>query len=145
MKIDTRSFIKVSRIIEQDSKDTSYKFALLRSTVDVIKLYDQQILSLESRVVIPIGLILERWLWYYYPLIDTNIFLPQKNGEPHELVKGKNISFRKYFVDLITLYKEYGDFEHFYNDYKKKKLSSDVNRALSELIKICIKPLHKCQ
>ena len=135
MKIDTQSFIKVSKIIEQDSKDTSYKFALLRATIDVIKLYDQQIISLEDRVVIPIGLIIERWLWYYYPLIDSDIFYPQKNGEPENLTKGKNISFRKYFIKLVNSYKAYGDFEHFYNDYKKKKLSPQVNNALLDLVK----------
>jgi len=135
MKIDTQSLIKVSKIIEQDSKDTSYKFALLRATIDTIKLYDQQIISLGDRVVIPTGLIIERWLWYYYPLIDSDIFLPQKNGEPEKLIKGKNISFRKYFVELVNSYKIYGDFEHFYNDYKKKKLSADVNNTLLELIK----------
>ena len=44
MKLDTQSFIRVSQIIERDSKDTSYKFALLRATIDVISLYDQQII-----------------------------------------------------------------------------------------------------
>ncbi len=134
MKLDVQSFIRVSQIIERDSKDTSYKFALLRATIDVISLYDQQIINLNGRVLIPTGLIIERWLWYYYPLIDSNIFLPQKNGEPEELTRGKNISFRKYFISLINAYSKYGKFEHFYNDYKKKNLHEEVNVELSHLV-----------
>jgi len=134
MKLDTQSFIRVSQIIERDSKDTSYKFALLRATIDVISLYDQQIINIKDRVSIPTGLIIERWIWYYYPLIDSTVFLPQKNGEPEELTKGKNISFRKYFNSLINSYSKYGKFEHFYNDYKKKNLSKEVNDELFLLV-----------
>ena len=134
MKLDTESFIRVSQIIERDSKDTTYKFALLRATIDVISLYDQQIINLNGRVLIPTGLIIERWIWYYYPLIDSNVFLPQKNSEPEELTRGKNISFRKNFIALIDSYSEYGKFEHFYNDYKKKNLHKEVNVELSYLV-----------
>ena len=139
MKIDTQSFITVSQIIERDSKDTSYKFALLRATIDAISQYDQQIIITSNRVEMPLGLIIERWLWYYYPLIDSDVFLPQKNGEPLSLTKGKNISFRKYFTSLIDSYKPYGEFEHFYNDYKKGNLTNEVNHNLLQLVK----DLHK--
>jgi len=139
MQIDTQSFITVSQIIERDSKDTSYKYALLRATIDVISQFDQQIIINSNRVEIPLGLIIEKWLWYYYPLIDSDIFLPQKNGEPLSLTKGKNISFRKFFSALIESYRPYGKFEHFYNDYKKGKLSSEVNQMLILLVK----DLHK--
>ena len=134
MKLDTQSFIRVSQIIERDSKDTSYKFALLRATIDVINLYDHQIISKNSRLYIPTGLIIERWVWYYYPLINSEIFLPQKNGEPEKLTKGRNISFRKHFNLLINSYSKYGGFEHFYNDYKKKNITEEVNIELSHLV-----------
>ena len=135
MNIDTQSFIRVSQIIERDSKDASYKFALLRATIDVISLFDQHIIISKDRVIIPTGLIIERWLWYYYPLIDSEIFLPQKNGEPKTITKGRNIYFRKFFISLIDEYSKYGRFEHFYNDFKKKSLSKDVNSALLNLVK----------
>lgn len=134
MKLDTQSFIRVSQIIERDSKDATYKFALLRATIDVLNLYDQQIISTTDSVIIPTGLIVERWIWYYYPLVNSNLFLPQKNGEPEELIKGKNISFRKHLISLIKSYSKYGEFEHFYNDYKKKNLSKEVNQELSYLV-----------
>jgi hypothetical protein len=129
------SFVTISKIIEQDSKDTTYKFALLKATIDVILLFDQQIISSNNIREIPTGLIVERWIWYYYPLIESEIFLPQKKGEPKEITRGKNISFRKYFVNLLECYSEFGNFEHFYNDYKKKALNPKVNNALFELVK----------
>ncbi len=139
MKIDTSSFINVSQIIERDSKDTSYKFALLRATIDTISDYDQQIHSLHERVIIPTGLIVEKWIWYYYPLIDSEIFLPQKNGEPGVLKKGKNIKFRRNFLSLIENYSKYGEFAHFYNDYKKKKLNTNIN----DILKIVVNDIYK--
>jgi hypothetical protein len=134
MNINTDSFIRISRIIARDSKDTSYKFALLRATHDVIDLYDHHIADLGDRVSIPIGLIIERWLWYYYPLIESDVFLPQKNGEPARPAKGKNIAFRQDFVNLIVTYEEMGGFDYFYNDYKKKNLGPDVTRHLKILV-----------
>jgi hypothetical protein len=134
MKIDTQSFIKVSQILERDSKDASYKFALMRATIDVISLFDQHIISSENKVIIPTGLIIERWLWYYYPLIDSEIFLPQKNSEPEILTRGRNIAFRKHFNLLIEEYSKVGNYKQFYNDYKKKNLSSEVNILLLNLV-----------
>ena len=133
MDINAKSLIKVSQIIERDSKDTSYKFALLRATIDVINLYDQQIINLNDRVLIPTGLIIERWLWYYYPLIESKIFLPQRNSESELIVKGKNISFRKHFTKVIEEYSEFGHFEHFYNDFKRKKLPRS-NKVMNYLL-----------
>lgn len=134
MKIDTDSFIRVSQIIERDSKDTTYKFALLRATIDVINLYDQHIVKFDNKVVIPTGLLIEQWVWYYYPLMDSDVFLPQKNGEPSEMTKGKNISFRKHFQNVIKEYSDIGDYRLFYNDYKKKNLNQNVNNQLRLLI-----------
>ena len=134
MDIKTDSFIQISRIIARDSKDTSYKFALLRATNDVIDLYDHHIHDLGDRVSIPIGLIIERWLWYYYPLIESDVFLPQKNGEPSTPARGKNIAFRQDFVNLIVTYEEMGGFHYFYNDYKKKNLDPEVTRYLKILV-----------
>jgi hypothetical protein len=134
MNINTQSFIRVSQIIERDSKDTTYKFALLRATIDAINLYDQHIIKYDDKVVIPTGLLIEQWLWYYYPLMDSKIFLPQKNGEPAEMSKGKNISFRKHFRSVIDEYSKNGNFKLFYNDYKRKKLKENVNRELYFLI-----------
>jgi hypothetical protein len=137
MKISIDSLQKVSKIIEQDSKDTSYKFALLRSTIDVISYYDQQIIYANDRAIIPTGLIVERWLWYYYPLLDKDYYMPQRNGEKRDDSKG-NISFRKYFNQLYREYrsemKDLDTFALFYNDYKKGNLSTDVNIALYNLV-----------
>ncbi len=136
MKLDTDDLIMVSQILERDSKNTTYKFALLRATIDVIQLFDHLIYrdNETSKVVVPTGLIVERWIWYYYPLLVDGFF-PQKHNEPLEIVPRKNIAFRKSFTDLIRMWQpRYGGFWHLYNDFKKKVLPPEINAQLKDLV-----------
>lgn len=137
MKLDSKNLLRVSQILDRDSMDTTYKFALLRATIDAISLYDHLIKqnNITGRVTIPTGIIVERWLWYYYPLLE-NEFYPQKHGEPEELTPGRNIVFRRPFNDLIGKWSEYedGTFKQFYNFYKKKALPVEINHLLAKLV-----------
>lgn len=80
-RANNESFSRVSSIIERDSKDTTYKFALLRAVIEISQEYGHLKREEENRVVFPTGLIMEKWLRYYYPLIESPEFIPQKNGE----------------------------------------------------------------
>jgi len=143
MKIDTQSFIRVSQIIERDAKTASYKFALIKATIDVISYYDHQINKsmFENRVVLPMGLIVEQWLWYYYPLMESDVFLPQQKAETPLGNKGKNIAFRKDFEILIKTYSKYGGFKNFYQSYKKGNLPDNIYPLLSKLVKSIYKTI----
>jgi hypothetical protein len=135
MKLDPEDLIVVSQILERDSKVTTYKFALLRATIDVIQLYDHLITPMAEgkRVLIPTGLIVERWIWYYYPLLE-NDFFPQIHGES-VTGEGPVIAFRRTFTELIRAWQEYGRFTQFYNDYRKMTLPEGINHLLGSLVK----------
>jgi hypothetical protein len=64
-------FYNISKIIERDSKTTTYKFALLRGIIDIIQDNSPYISFLENRVHIPTGLLIEKWLIYYYPILQS--------------------------------------------------------------------------
>ncbi|MEN8139274.1 MAG: HNH endonuclease domain-containing protein [Bacteroidota bacterium] len=137
MKIDTESFIRVSQILERDAKTATYKFALIKATIDAISYYDQHIIKdkLHNRVSFSMGLLVEQWLWYYYPLLESDIFLPQLDAETPIGEKGKNIAFRADFENLIKSYSKYGGFKNFYQSYKKYNLPEDIYPILTKLIK----------
>ena len=91
-RMDSSTIKIINQIIERDSKDTTYKFALLKSTIEVIQDYPHYIKKKSNEVEIPLGLLIEKWLFYYYPIIEADI--KQKNGEKEN---GFSISFRKIF------------------------------------------------
>jgi len=71
-------FKQINAIIERDSKDATYKFALLRGAIEISQEYDHLQRDTGDRVEFPLGLLVEKWLLYYYPLIAGSDFIPQK-------------------------------------------------------------------
>ena len=103
----------ISKIIERDSKSTTYKFALLRGVIDIIQDNSPYIAFSEGRVYIPTGLLIEKWLLYYYPVLESSIPVPQINGSA-------NLAFKKSFETIIDFYRPAGGFSVFYNDIRNK-------------------------
>lgn len=128
-------FKQINTIIARDSKDATYKFALLRSVIEVIHEYAHFRKESEDKVTFPLGLLIEKWLLYYYPLIDSRIFLPQKNGATAELLPGKRIAFHKQFKIITDYYSGKGGFSAFYRDFKSGSLPHAVKPTFIDLIK----------
>ncbi|MBE0661479.1 MAG: hypothetical protein IH597_03340 [Bacteroidales bacterium] len=106
-------FTNISKIIERDSKTTTYKFALLRGVIDIIQENSPFIAFSDDRVQFPTGLLIEKWLLYYYPILESQTAIPQINGET-------NLAFEVQFAKIISDYKAIGGFSAFYNDLKNK-------------------------
>jgi hypothetical protein len=66
-------FYNISKIIERDSKSTTYKFALLRGVIDIIQDNSPYISFADNRVHMPPGLLIEKWLIYYYPILESTV------------------------------------------------------------------------
>lgn len=120
----------INQIIERDSKDTSYKFALLKGTIEVIQEYPHYIIEKENEAEMPLGLLIEKWLLYYYPIIDVN--LKQKNGEREN---GLSISFRKTFKELTNYYANKGGLSVFYLDFVRDSIPNEIKALMLNLIK----------
>ena len=106
---DLENFKTINTIIERDSKDTTYKYALLRGAVEISQEYQHLKRERGNRIEFPLGLLIEKWLLYYYPFIESDI--PQKAGEDKEAAK--QISFRKTFRKITGFYAEQGTFSEF--------------------------------
>jgi hypothetical protein len=126
--MDKNVFYNISKIIERDSKATTYKFALLRGVIDIIQDNSPYISFVENRVQIPTGLLIEKWLLYYYPILQSQILIPQINGET-------NLAFSIQLNKLIAEYESRGGFSAFYNDLKNKGIPADLQSDFFELTK----------
>ncbi|MBM3712518.1 MAG: hypothetical protein FJW56_03665 [Actinobacteria bacterium] len=124
----TDVFLNISRIIERDSKTTTYKFALLRGVIDIIQENSPFISYSKDRVYFPLGLLIEKWLIYYYPILDSSIRIPQINGD-------FNLAFETQFIKIINAYEGAGGFSAFYNDLKNKGMPQNLTLDFLELAK----------
>jgi hypothetical protein len=121
-------FYNISKIIERDSKSSTYKYALLRGVIDIIQDDSPYISFMNDRVQIPTGLLIEKWLLYYYPILQSQTLIPQINGE-------NNLAFSIQLSKLISDYESRGGFSVFYNDLKNKGIPADLQSDFFELAK----------
>lgn len=121
-------FSNISKIIERDSKVSTYKFALLRGTIDVIIENSPYIRLDGDRAYIPLALLVEKWLVYYYPILDSDLHIPQIQGT-------SNLAFEIHLRKLINVYTSRGGFSAFYNDIRKKGIAEDLRDDYWHLLK----------
>lgn len=124
--MNTNVFQNISKIIERDSKTTTYKFALLRGVIDIIQENSPYISFSKDRVCFPFGLLIEKWLLYYYPILDSSVKIPQINGD-------FNLAFEKQFMRIINDYERVGGFSAFYNDLKNNGIPKNFIIEFLEL------------
>jgi hypothetical protein len=124
--MDSGIFKNISRIIERDSKTTTYKYALLRGVIDIIQENSPYVTISKNKVHFPVGLMVEKWLLYYYPVLECATKIPQINGQ-------SNLAFGNQFLKIIEAYKNIGGFSAFYNDLKNKGLPHNLQSDFLEL------------
>lgn len=123
-------YLNIAKLIERDSKSTTYKFALLRGVIDIIQEYSHSnyIFRNGECVRIPIGLLIEKWLIYYYPLLESDDKIPQING-------ANKLQFELQFLKIILYYKDKGGLSVFYNDFRKGNIPLDLRKDFIALAK----------
>lgn len=126
--MQTDVFQNISKIIERDSKAATYKFALLRGVIDIIQDNSPFITISKDKVHFPTGLLIEKWMMYYYPILESSINIPQINGET-------NLAFGIQLNKIITEYKTRGGFSAFYNDLKNKGIPKNLQADFFALAK----------
>jgi len=71
--ISFEALSQINRIIEQDKISSTYKFALLKNTIDVCQRYDHLIKIDGEYAYLPLGLIIEGWIFDYFPFVFNRI------------------------------------------------------------------------
>jgi hypothetical protein len=132
-------FAKInSLLIKRERKDATYKFALLRGAIEICEHYDHQLISYNESegAVFPLGLLIEQWMLYYYPIFEQQI--PQQKSEKNN---ARITKFRNAFGPIIKHYSQIeGGFSVFANDLSKGHFSDEIKFNIFELAKeICNK------
>lgn len=80
-------FSNISKIIERDSKATTYKFALLRAVIDIVQANTPFITFQVNRVHFPTGLLIEKWLVYIFvsKYTKTASFFEHNREKTHDM------------------------------------------------------------
>jgi hypothetical protein len=73
-------------------------------------------------------LVAEKWLQYYWPLIESRTFIPQLNGELPD--KGRPIKFRKSLQVLVQRYTKAGGYSGFRLARNKGLLSAETQKMV---------------
>ena len=131
--MDLAQYRRINTIIERDSADATYKYALLRGVIEVCQQSSHLRGDDGEQVSFPLGLLIEKWLLYYYPIFAAPAFIPQKNGETPDQDAGKVVSFRKHFAPVIDYYRDRGGISVFYNDYARGTMPAEIQPAFGTL------------
>jgi hypothetical protein len=119
----------LSAIIERDSKATTYKFALLRATIDVVQESSTHAVFGDDRVFLPTGLLVEKWLLYYYPIVEAGLANAQIHG------RGK-LAFAEELQHLVDYYTKYANgYSSFYNDLRFSGIPDGVASVYLRLVR----------
>ncbi|HNT08660.1 HNH endonuclease domain-containing protein [Methanoculleus sp.] len=133
--MDLAQYRRINTIIERDSTDATYKYALLRGVIEICQQSSHLREDDGEQVSFPLGLLVEKWLLYYYPIFAAPAFIPQKNGETPDQDAGKVVSFRKHFMPVIDYYRDRGGISVFYNDYARGTMPAEIQPAFGTLAK----------
>ena len=141
--MDSFSIKDLAKIIERDSKDATYKFALLRATIEIIQEHDNYKSVSEEGVSFPLGLLILKWIEYYYPIFSHDSFIPQKHGDSRQ----RTIAFRPEFERMIKIYPTTRFSDQLFYDLKKGNINPEKLESIFTLVKkikqtIVNQPMH---
>ena len=130
----TRPIDRIESILNADKKVATYKLALIRALCDMaLTAQARACWEPDGRVSIPITDIAERWILFYWPLVDSREFLPQINGES---TGGKPIAFRSALAELVGHFARQGGLNGFARMRSDRRLSPEEARLYGRVLRI---------
>ncbi|HON34228.1 MAG TPA: class I SAM-dependent methyltransferase [Synergistales bacterium] len=98
-----RSIDRIESVLNRDRKVATYKLALFRALAEMgITQYNKVRWLPGGLVALPLRAVAEKWLEYYWPLISSETFIPQIQGE--NPLSGKPVAFRGLLTELASRY-----------------------------------------
>jgi hypothetical protein len=128
-----RPIEQIESILNRDKKTATYKLALFRALCEIsISNYNQVIWENDGMVRIPVDLIAEKWIYYYWPLIESHLFIPQIYGEKEG---GEvNIAIRNNLKEIVDLYRSKGGLAGFVRDLHGSSFDLKTEKLLYSLL-----------
>jgi SAM-dependent methyltransferase len=130
---NTRPIDQIEGVLNHDKKSATYKFALFRALAEIATQSPNSVTWMaDGQVGLPVRYVAEKWLQYYWPLVESRTFIPQLNGERSDA--GKPIKFRKHLQELVQRYVKAGGYSGFRIERNKGLLSPDSQKLLRTLM-----------
>jgi len=127
--IDLTTLRSINHIIENDSTSSTYKYALVKAVIETSQ-KDSQFLKEESSYVsLPLGLLIEKWFFYYLPFILSKTY--QQKSADRIFDKPTEESIENFLIDYVKDYdsKDISVIREIYfkirNDWNSQKISND--------------------
>ena len=124
--MNAQIFSNIANILERDSKSTTYKFALLRGVIEIAQENSPYIERKADKVVMPMGLLVYKYILYYYPLFESELSVPQIGGS-------YNLAFQNELSELIESYQLRGGVSAFNKDVRGRGIDSGAATTLLKL------------
>ncbi|HSS64629.1 MAG TPA: HNH endonuclease domain-containing protein [Gammaproteobacteria bacterium] len=133
-------------ILQRDATDTTYKYALLRALIEIAEQQSHHVTpgnpdaapdshslhSNEDWVSFPLGLIVEKWLTYYYPFVERR--LPQRHGERPRSGAGQTLAFRRSFEPVTDFYRSRGGLSALSRDLEQRGIPQTIDATFRRLL-----------
>ena len=131
-KIDLESLIKINKIIERDKLSSSYKLALLKSTIFTIQKYEHHLILGEVKIKIPFFFVIEQWFFDYLPFIINNI----RQQHSRDLILNKPLE--KLYNEFLDTFKFKDNtwqekYAEIYKSYFNNRLSKEQKKLIHKL------------
>lgn len=113
----------------REKKWATYKLALIRALADIaMKSWKIVQWRPDGIVGIPIEAVTEKWILYYWSLMDSQMFIPQNRGEYPGCKKP--LTFRRSLTALAEYYRLRGGLSAFYLQYRSHNLADEAQTLL---------------
>lgn len=129
----SRSLDAIEAILNRDKKDATYKPALVRALAELATTSHHSAKWLPGgRVAVPLRLIADKWIEYYWPLVESPHFIPQKRGEKPGCPKP--MKFRAELSRLVEWYRNRGGLSGFTVDYRSRGLTESAAEVHTKVV-----------
>ena len=137
----SRAVDRIESILKADRKVATYKLALIRALCDTaLTGYARASWEPDGRVSVSIDDLAERWISYYWPLVESRQFMPQINGE---LKGGKPIAFRAALTELVRYFSKLGGLPGFAKASFDRSLPAAGDRLYRRVVHIAARTIVK--
>lgn len=112
----------IDSILREDSKVTTYKFALLRALAETASYsYNSANWLSDGMAAVNIDTIAERWLDYYWPIVTAETFIIQ--GQDIQKERKSDIKFRNSLFDFSQMFLKANSLSDYHSVKNQNKLS----------------------
>jgi hypothetical protein len=133
--ISFEALSQINRIIEHDHISSTYKYVLLKNTIDVCQRYDHLIQVKNGQANIPLGLIVEGWIFDYLPFVFNDVRQQNRGNVLNKKIENtyKEIFEAMSLFENVTTWQD--AYSKLYLQYTMLELDTEISNHMTQLAK----------